>query len=89
MDTISILATLDENYLPQLQVLLTSLYWNHPGDRIDLYLLQSGISGVVPAYSEFSCFQRRIGRACPATAPYRPNHWRSSPQRPRRRDKAV
>lgn len=30
MDTISILAALDENYLPQLQVMITSLYMNNP-----------------------------------------------------------
>lgn len=43
MDTISILATLDRNYLPQLQVLLTSLFVNDPGESIRLYLLHSGI----------------------------------------------
>ena len=31
MDTISILAALDENYLPQLTVMLTSFYLNNPG----------------------------------------------------------
>ena len=44
MDTISILAALDEHYLPQLHVLLTSLRLNNPGEHIDLYLLQSAVS---------------------------------------------
>ena len=43
MDTIPILTTLDQNYLPQLQVLLTSLRINNPGERMSLYLLHSGI----------------------------------------------
>ena len=41
MDTISILAALDEHYLPQLHVLLTSLRLNNPGEHMDLYLLLS------------------------------------------------
>ena len=41
MDTISILAALDENYLPQLQVMIISLYMNNPGERVRLYLLYS------------------------------------------------
>ena len=40
MDAISILAALDEHYLPQLHVLLTSLRLNNPGEHMDLYLLQ-------------------------------------------------
>ena len=44
MDAISILAALDEHYLPQLQVLLTSLRLNNPGEHMDLYLLQSAVS---------------------------------------------
>lgn len=44
MDTISILAALDENYLPQLTVMLTSFYLNNPGEKAELYLLYSGIS---------------------------------------------
>lgn len=43
MDTISILTTLDQNYLPQLQVLITSLFFNNPGEDIRLYLLHSTI----------------------------------------------
>ena len=45
MDTIKLLTTLDENYLPQLQVLLTSLALNNPGEKFELILLHSGISG--------------------------------------------
>lgn len=43
MDTISLLTTLDERYLPQLQVLLTSLHVNNPAERFALHLLHSGI----------------------------------------------
>lgn len=43
MDTITLLTTLDQNYLPQLQVLLTSLSINHPGEKMALYLMHSGI----------------------------------------------
>ena len=43
MDTITLLTTLDKNYLPQLQVLLTSLAVNNPGEKIELVLLHSGI----------------------------------------------
>lgn len=44
MNTISILTALDENYLSQLQVLLTSIYLNNPGEQIALWLLHSGLS---------------------------------------------
>ena len=44
MDTLSLLVSLDKNYLPQLQVLLTSLRLNNPGETIDLYLLHSSLS---------------------------------------------
>ena len=43
MEPIGLLTTLDQNYLPQLQVLLTSLYINNPGELFSLYLLHSGI----------------------------------------------
>ena len=43
MVTISLLAALDEKYLPQLSVLLTSAVLNSPGTRFDLYLLHSNI----------------------------------------------
>lgn len=43
MEPIAILTTLDQNYLPQLQVLLTSLQINNPSESVTLYLLHSGI----------------------------------------------
>ena len=43
MDTISLLTTLDNNYVPQLRVLLTSLFINNPDDSFSLYLIHSGI----------------------------------------------
>lgn len=43
MDTIQLLVSLDQNYLPQLEVLLTSIQWNNPGEHFALYLLHSGI----------------------------------------------
>lgn len=43
MEPIYLLTTLDQNYLPQLQVLLTSLSLNNPGDSFCLVLLHSGI----------------------------------------------
>ena len=43
MKNMNLLVTLDQNYLPPLQVLLTSLYINQPGEAVTLYLLHSGI----------------------------------------------
>lgn len=43
MDTIHLLVTLDRNYLPQLKVLLTSIYYNNPGEIFAVYLMHSGI----------------------------------------------
>ena len=43
MDRILLLTTLDHRYLPQLQVMLTSLRVNNPGETVSLYLLHSGI----------------------------------------------
>lgn len=43
MEPISLLTTLDQNYLPQLQVLLASLSINNPGETFSLYLLHSDI----------------------------------------------
>lgn len=40
---IPILVTLDKNYIPQLRVLMMSLYLNHPGQAFDIYLLHSRI----------------------------------------------
>lgn len=41
--TINLLVTLDENYLPRLRVLLTSIYLNNPGTAFHVYLLHRGI----------------------------------------------
>ena len=38
-----LLVTLDQNYLPQLQVLLTSVAVNNPGENVEVYLMHSGI----------------------------------------------
>lgn len=43
MDDIKLLVTLDGNYIPPLQVLLTSIHASNPGERITLYLVHSGI----------------------------------------------
>lgn len=43
MDSIPILVSLDQRYLPQLQVLLTSIRCSNPGERFEIYLLHSGI----------------------------------------------
>lgn len=40
---ISLLVTLDQKYIPQLKVLLTSIYVNHPRQGFDIYLLHSRI----------------------------------------------
>ena len=43
MEAMRILVTLDEAYLPPLQVLLTSLHVNHPGESMEICLLHDGI----------------------------------------------
>ena len=43
MKPISLLTTLNQGYLPQLQILLTSIRINNPEEAISLYLLHSGI----------------------------------------------
>ena len=55
MDSISILSTLDQNYLPQLQVLLTSLRINNPSEKVVLYLLHSGIPDSALTGVELQC----------------------------------
>mgnify|MGYP001661694441 CR=1 FL=1 len=39
----ALLLTLDENYIPQMKVLMTSIYINNPGRVFDVYLLHSRI----------------------------------------------
>ena len=41
---INLLVTLDDNYMPRLQVLLTSLHINNPGESFEIWLIHSGIS---------------------------------------------
>ena len=36
-----LLVTVDKNYIPPLQVMLTSLHMNNPGEDVELYLLHS------------------------------------------------
>lgn len=43
-DKIHLLVTLDEGYIPQLSVLLTSIDLNHPTDRFVLYLLHRSLT---------------------------------------------
>ena len=43
-DRIQILTTLNENYLPRLQVLLTSMHVTQPEYKTDVWLIHSGLS---------------------------------------------
>jgi len=56
-----ILVTLNENYLPQLKVMLTSLWLNNPGTGTDIWLLHSAISD--KSVSSLSDFCARHGSA--------------------------
>ena len=40
----NLLVTLDENYIYQMKVLMTSIYINNPGEIFNIYLIHSGIS---------------------------------------------
>lgn len=44
MKTMNIFLTLNENYLPQLSVMLTSLYINNPGEKFNIYIAHKGIA---------------------------------------------
>ena len=46
MTPIHILVTLDENYLPPLRVMLTSLFVNNPGEKIEVWMLYRSIPGI-------------------------------------------
>lgn len=61
MERISILVSLDSAYLPQLQVLLTSVFWNNPGELFDLYLLHSGMTEEELAPTARQCRQLGYG----------------------------
>lgn len=52
---IPLLTTLDQNYIPQLQVLLASLAINNPEDRFDLHLIHSGIPAPALAAVQRQC----------------------------------
>lgn len=59
MDPIRLLVSLDQNYIPQLEVLLASVYWNNPGDSMEVYLLHSGIPA--PALEPVGWLCERMG----------------------------
>lgn len=59
MDPIRLLVSLDQNYIPQLEVLLASVYWNNPGDSMEVYLLHSGIPA--PALEPVGRLCERMG----------------------------
>lgn len=44
MDKINLLFTLDSNYLPQLNVVLTSLRFNNPGEAFHIYLMHRSLA---------------------------------------------
>lgn len=50
---ISIMVTLNKNYVSQLMVLMTSIYINHPGQMFDIYLIHSRIpEGILTCLSK-------------------------------------
>ena len=57
MEPMRILVTLDEAYLPPLQVLLTSLHVNHPGESMEICLLHDGIPAEPLGAVERQCAQ--------------------------------
>lgn len=56
---LEILATVDENYLPPLKVMLCSLVINNPGSRVRLHIMHGGIGR--PALDRFRRFAGRMG----------------------------
>ena len=44
MEPITLLFTLDANYLPQLQVVLTSVRLNNPGETFRVFLMHRGLT---------------------------------------------
>lgn len=57
MNTISILITLNQQYLPPFQVFLTSLRFNNPGEHFSLYLMHSGIPESALSKTRTACEQ--------------------------------
>jgi len=64
--TINILVTLNENYIPYLNVMLTSLVFQNQGCRFDVYLLHSSIKA--SALSETKKILEGYGRLIPVQA---------------------
>lgn len=60
----NLLVTLDQNYFPQLQVLLTSLELNNPGEKFCLYLLQNRLPEELLVRTADWCHARGYG-FCP------------------------
>lgn len=54
-DVLNLLVSLDENYLPQLEVLLTSIAVNNPGEAMNVYLMHSGMGEAALARAEGRC----------------------------------
>ena len=52
-----LLVTVDKNYIPPLQVMLTSLYMNNPGEDVEMYLLHSRLQG-----KELEPLEKQCGR---------------------------
>lgn len=55
MENIKILTTLDQNYLPRLQVLLTSIHVTHTGRSFDIYLIHRGIPAQALEQTALQC----------------------------------
>ncbi len=55
MEHMNLLVSLDERYLPPLQVLLTSLHINNPDMDMTVYLMHSGISDSLLQAVEQQC----------------------------------
>ena len=64
MDTMELLVTLDENYLPPLQVLITSLRTAHPAGGLRLHLVHGGIPAQKLEAVARQCRGWGIGFAC-------------------------
>lgn len=52
-----LLVTVDKNYIPPLQVMLTSLHMNNPGEDVELYLLHSKLQE-----KELELLEKQCGR---------------------------
>lgn len=59
MEPIRLLITLNEHYIPQLKVLLTSAAASNRGERVEVYLLHSGIEE--EKLQETGCFCEKMG----------------------------